>query len=259
MELPPLFLYGKSNLTVSEDDGAAAIRYGLGFGQVTTGILQVIEIQELAVVECLRYFIPFADVVKTFARQIADYPKAQMVGYLVEYMVSFALVANFSTADALDALRVSQRSVESYLTAGDSSEIFFPDHMCGPDVMYKCAKNETLYIAQCKFINSVTKQKLANACETTEPTKFYYKRNGSGVLKGFDGRREILDNAVKELQRTNYSLQQILFIHTGGEKDIVADGVLVINRKSSPDFFNKIGNSNEVWDFLDSIRLRFQV
>jgi predicted Rdx family selenoprotein len=57
----------------------------------------------------------------------------------------------------------------------------------------------------------------------------------------------------------NYSLQQILFTHTGGEKDIVADGVLVISRKSSPDFFNKIGNSNEVWDFLDSIRQKFQV
>jgi hypothetical protein len=44
-------------------------------------------------------------------------------------MVSFALVANFSSGDALDALRVSQRSVGSYLTAGDSSEILPGSHV----------------------------------------------------------------------------------------------------------------------------------
>ena len=77
-----VILKGKLRFRITDDNGAAAIRYGLGFGDVSGGILKEIEIQEQAVVECLRYFIPFADIVKSFAQRIVECPKPQMVGYL---------------------------------------------------------------------------------------------------------------------------------------------------------------------------------
>jgi hypothetical protein len=73
-----------------------AVRYGFGFGVVRSGIIREIDIQELAVIECLRYFIPFSHIVEAFAQKIAECPKPQMVGCLVEYLVAFALVAKKS-------------------------------------------------------------------------------------------------------------------------------------------------------------------
>jgi hypothetical protein len=57
--------------------------------------VKVIEINEQAVVECLRYLIPFANIVTSFALGIAEcHPKPQMIGYFMEYLVAFALVMN---------------------------------------------------------------------------------------------------------------------------------------------------------------------
>ena len=53
-----------------EQAAADAIRYGLGFGDCTDGILSSVTLKEAAVVECLRHLIPFADLVKEFLKDM---------------------------------------------------------------------------------------------------------------------------------------------------------------------------------------------
>jgi hypothetical protein len=255
-------LEGKFLFTVTDEDGATAIRYGLGFVEVTEAMLRQVEINELAVMECLRFFVPFSDLVMAFAEQISTCPRPHMVGYLLEYLVAFALVANYSEDDALRRIHVSQQFCHEYLRSVDASQVCFPDHMCGPDVIYKCVKTKTVYIVQVKFVNRMTKQEIANACDTTDPTKFYCKRklkegeSGDIILEKFTDKREKLLNALLYVQKEGYSLQQLLFIHTGGTTSNYTAGAQIINRENKPAFFDKIGSG--VWEFLDSLREKFQ-
>ena len=204
-------------IRVSDDEGAAAIRYGFGFGVTLGGILQQLVIQETAVVECLRNFIPFATPVKSFAQNMAACPKPQMVGYLLEYLVSFALVANYSGIDIANKIQVSQNPPNLYLDAALNGEVCFPDHMCGPDIIYRCEKSKTIYIVQVKFLKDISKQQVVNACDATDPDRFYCKRKRSGILNGFDDKRSRLLESLLFQKRKGYSLQQMLFIHTGGK------------------------------------------
>ena len=67
-------------------------------------------------IECLRYFIPFKHMIKAFAQKIAECPKPQMVGYLVEYLVAFALVAKTSgTAISNNKVKACQDLIDVYL------------------------------------------------------------------------------------------------------------------------------------------------
>jgi hypothetical protein len=257
-----LVLKGKLLLTVPDEVGAAAIRYGLGFGGVTEGMLRNVEINELAVMECLRFFVPFSDLVMNFAKQMSACPRPQMVGYLLEYLVAFALVASFSKDDdTLSRITVSQKFCHEYLQYDDASQVCFPDHMCGPDVIYKCVNTKTVYIVQIKFVNTLSKQEIANACNTTEYTKFYCKRklkegeSGDIILEGFKQKRTQLLEALLNVQREGYSLQQYLFIHTGGKTSNYTRGITIINSSSHPRFFDKIGSG--VWEFLNSLRDNF--
>lgn len=250
-----VILKGKLRFRTTDDEGAASIRYGLGFGDISGGILKEIEIQEQAVVECLRYFIPFADIVKSFAVRIAECPKPQMVGYLLEYLVSFALVANHSDKTAANNIKVWQDLPYLYFQYGDETQVCFPDQMCGPDIIYKCKSTKTVYIIQVKFVKGISKQEAVNACDTTDPEHFYCKRKGNGVLKGFEQRRSRLHESLTRLQRDGYSLQQMLFIHTGGNQTLLTQGALVVTKSSYPEFFNMVGSS--IWDFLDSVRSNF--
>jgi hypothetical protein len=247
---------GNVKFELTDELGAAAIRYGLGFGEVTDGLLHSIEIQELAVIECLRYLIPFAYIVKSFAQRIISSPKPQIVGYLMEYLVAFALVSNYSGVDAANIVKASRGFVFQYLRGNDSSEVCFPDHMCGPDIIYKCTKSKTVYIVQVKFVKGMSKQEVVNACDTTDPERFYCKRKGNGVLKGFEQRRTQLRESLYQLQLDGFSLQQMLFIHTGGRQTSFTQGALIVREGSDPDFFNVIGS--RVWEFLDSVRGHFQ-
>jgi len=252
-------LKGKFRLIVSNEDGAAAIQYGLGFADMSDRIIMEIDVQELAVVECLRYFIPFADIVKNFAQKIAECPKPQMVGYLLEYLVSFALVANHSGENAANSIKASQYSPHSYLgSSNDESQVCFPDHMCGPDIIYKCPKTKTVYIVQVKFVKSISKQKTVNACDTTDPDLFYSKRKDNRrVLIGYEVKRTRLLKKLKDLQLLHgYSLQQMLVIHTGGKQTSFTQGALLVTKSSDPGFFSKIGDG--IWEFLDSVRSGFQ-
>jgi hypothetical protein len=247
-----VILKGKLRFRITDDNGTAAIRYGLGFGDVSGGILKEIEIQEQAVVECLRYFIPFAAIVKSFAQRIVECPKSQMVGYLLEYLVSFALVANHSGKTEANSIKVWQDLPYLYFQYGDTTQVCFPDHMCGPDVIYKCTKTKTVYIVQVKFVKGMSKQEAANACNTTDPELFYCKRKGNGVLPGFEGKRAKLLESLSNLESDGFSLQKMLFIHTGGNQTFFTPGVRVVTKGSDPKFFNAIGSG--VWELLDSVR-----
>ena len=247
---------GKVKFELTDEFGAAAIRYGLGFGEVTNGLLHSIEIQELAVVECLRYLFPFAYIVKSFAQRIISSPKPQIVGYLMEYLVAFALVSNYSGVEAANIIKASKGCVFQYLRSNDSSEVCFPDHMCGPDIIYKCTKKKIVYIVQVKFVKGMSKQEAANACDTTDPELFYCKRKGNGgVLKGFEDKRTKLLKDLRSLQDDGFSLQQMLFIHSGGNHTSFTQGALIITKGSDPEFFNTIDSG--VWEFLDSVRSNF--
>ncbi|EGF78808.1 hypothetical protein BATDEDRAFT_26131 [Batrachochytrium dendrobatidis JAM81] len=244
---------GKMHLKVTDNDGANAILYGLGFGQTVNGTISSIEIQELAVIECLCYFFPFAHTVKSLYQRIGSYPNPnpQTVGYLVEYLVAFALVANYSGPDAANSIKTSRDFVSIYLLFDDSDQVYFPDHMCGPDIIYKCANTKTVYIVQIKFVKKMSKQQAANAYNTTDPERFYCKRNGGGVLKGFEEERTHLFSTLSELHESGYSLQQTLVIHTAEKNPVDVQDMRIINSQNSPQFFDKIGNG--VWDFLDSV------
>ncbi|KAI8897303.1 hypothetical protein BC833DRAFT_615154 [Globomyces pollinis-pini] len=246
-----LILEGKLHFRVTGDYAAAGIRYGLGFAEVFDGVLIQIEIEELAVVECLRYLMPFADIVKAFAQNIAECPKPQMVGYLLEYLVAFALVANHAGETAVNSVQAWQALPYLYFQDSDASQVLFPDHMCGPDVIYKCSKTQTIYIVQVKFVEGISKQESVNACDTTDPDRFYCKRKGNGVLRGYEQMRLKLQESLTQLQRNGYSVQQMLVIHSQGKQTLYTEGALVVTKLSDPEFFNKVGNG--IWEFLDSV------
>jgi hypothetical protein len=248
-------LSGRLLITVSENEGAAAIRYGLGFAKISGGILYGVEIEELAVVECLRFFIPFAELVTTFLQRIAVCVKPQMAGYLIEYLVSFALVANSNDIKVAKAVKAWQTSPDLYLTSGGKNEVWFPDHMCGPDIIYKCTESKTVYIVQVKFVKEISKQEIVKACSTTDPNRFYCKRTSNAVLKGFDKRRSQLLESLEKLRCAGFCLKQMVFVHTGGKQPSFTQGTLIVTKASDPDFFNVIGPN--VWEFLDSVRELF--
>ncbi|KAI8892222.1 hypothetical protein BC833DRAFT_533201 [Globomyces pollinis-pini] len=257
-----LLLKGTFLISIDDDKvGQAAIRYGLGFGETNDEMLYTVEINELAVMESLRVFIPFSDIVMEFAKQISAYPKPRMVGYLLEYLVAFALVANFSEDD-VSRINVSQRVCDDYLNRDDNSQVCFPDHMCGPDIIYKCVKTKTVYIVQVKFVKRMTKQEIVNAYDTTDSTKFYCKRklkegeSGDIVLEKFRDKRTKLLAALLNVQTQGYSVQQLLFTHTGGSNRNYVGDARIINSNNSPRFFDKLGTA-DVWAFLDSVRGNF--
>ena len=105
-------------------------------------------------------------------------------------------------------------------------------------------------------MKSISKQEIANACDT-DPRLFYCKRkNNREILKGFEERRELLLESLLELQRNGFTLQQMLFIHSGGKETLYTKEALLVTKSSHPYFFNIIGEG--IWDFLESIRTSFQ-
>ncbi|OAJ40074.1 hypothetical protein BDEG_23851 [Batrachochytrium dendrobatidis JEL423] len=108
----------------------------------------------------------------------------------------------------------------------------------------------------------MSKQQAANAYNTTDPERFYCKRNGGGVskklevLKGFEEERTYLLSTLLKLHKSGYSLQQTLVIHTAEKNPVDAQDMRIINSQNSPQFFDKIGNG--VWDFLNLIRNNLQ-
>ena len=75
------------------------------------------------------------------------------------------------------------------------------------------------------------------------------------MLKGFEDKRTKLLKDLRSLQKGGFSLQQMLFIHSGGNQTSFTQGALIVTKGSDPEFFNTIGSG--VWEFLDSVREMF--
>jgi hypothetical protein len=256
---------GKARLHMKEQDAADTIQYGLGFGEVSWNAIVNVRLEELAIVECLRYLIPFDTIVKLLAERISSCPKAQMAGYLVEYLVAFALVANTSGIEIARRMKFSQTHIAHYLRLNEPSQVCFPDHMCGPDVIYKCLENKTVYVVQIKFVKGLTKQERVNACNTTDPAYFYCNRKTKEVLKGYEdkksatrvtkGNRSLILDELVQLQNEGFTIKQLVFIHTGIQVPEI-EGAQVVTSASDPNFFDCIGAN--VWGLLDSVRKGFE-
>jgi hypothetical protein len=122
-----LIIKGKFRLNLQNDLGAKAIQYGLGFGSVSAGTLWKVVLEEIAVIECLRYLItPFAMIAKNFVKRMSEAINPQTVGYLLEYLVAFALVANcVKNPTVADKVEVWQGLPGTYLTDGDETQVCF--------------------------------------------------------------------------------------------------------------------------------------
>ncbi len=134
---------GKAILHVKGQLASDAVRNGLGFCKINEGVIYAVEMTELAIIECLRALIPFSYLVESMSSQLASYPKPQMVGFMLECFVGYALVANLTQNNTYIKSRIKSfaGSLLEYVESENSlSEIFFPDHCCGPDVIYKHEK-----------------------------------------------------------------------------------------------------------------------
>ncbi|KAI8820320.1 hypothetical protein BJ741DRAFT_572512 [Chytriomyces cf. hyalinus JEL632] len=238
---------GKAILLVKGQLASDAVRYGLGFCKIKEGVIYAIEMVEDAIVECLRYLVPFSDVVETLASQLLRYPKPQMVGLMLEYLVAYALVASLHPG-SVNQIQTFTRSMVEYLQSSTAQyQVFFPDHCCGPDILFK--DGNTLYIIQVKFVDKISKQERVHACSTTDPQHFYCGRNGS-VLRGYEtGREEILPLL------TNLHLERQVFLHTTTETTVGMEEVTVINQDKHPRFFDNLDSG--MWAVLNSIRDEF--
>ena len=171
-----------------------------------------------------------------------------MVGYLLEYLVGFALVAN-SDMDA--AQRSGGMTIIHLCTHITEIQLRFVSLITCVDLISFTSVQRIMYIVQVKFLKRITKQQTVNACDATDPASFYCKRNSNGeVLKGFKERRTDLLEEIDNLKYSGYKVQRMLFVHTGETLNpLFTQDVLVVTKDNHPDFFNMIGSG--VWEFLD--------
>lgn len=163
------------------------------------------------------------------------------------------MVANYSTPDDVKKICVSKEFAHDYLVVGQNHEVFFPDHMCGPDIIYKCHTTQTVYIVQVKFVKDMDKQKAVEAFATTDPELFYCNRTTNEPFDAsvFVERREKLNNQLLSLQRDDWSIQQMLVAHS----NVNMSSLTLITGKTHPNFFDKLGNG--IWKCLDDIQKSF--
>ncbi|KAI8819776.1 hypothetical protein BJ741DRAFT_715877 [Chytriomyces cf. hyalinus JEL632] len=96
---------------------------------------------------------------------------SRWIGLMLEYLVAYALVANLHPG-SVNQIKTFTRSMVEYLKSSTAQyQVFFPDHCCGPDILFK--DGNTLYIIQVKFVDKISKQERVQACSTTDPQHFY--------------------------------------------------------------------------------------
>ncbi|KAI8845365.1 hypothetical protein BJ741DRAFT_145871 [Chytriomyces cf. hyalinus JEL632] len=239
---------GKAFLSLKRQLASDAVRYGLGFCKISEGFIYGIEMVEDAIVECLRYLVPFSDVVETLASQLLRYPKPQMDGLMLEYLVAYALVANLHPG-SVNQIKTFTGSMAEYLKSSTAQyQVFFPDHCCGPDILFKDLN--TLYIIQVKFVDKISKQERVHACSTTDPQHFYCGQNDSKVLRGYETQREEILPLL-----TNLHLERQVFLHMTTKTTVEMEEATVINQDKHPRFFDNLDNG--MWAVLNSVRDEF--
>ncbi|TPX43074.1 hypothetical protein CcCBS67573_g10470, partial [Chytriomyces confervae] len=231
-----------------EQVASDAVRYGLGFPKVTEGSIYAIDLVEDAIFECLRCLVPFSDVADTLVSRLLRCPNPQMVGFMLEYLVAYAFVANLHPGSK-DKIKTFAGSMVEYLESNAVQyQVFFPDHSCGPDILFK--DRNTLYIIQVKFVDTIAKQKRTGACNTTDPQYFYCNRKTKAVIRGHEPRREAILPALANLRH-----ERLLFLHTTTKKTVGVKGVKVITQKTHPKFFDEL--SQGIWGVLNRMRNEF--
>ncbi|KAJ3342997.1 hypothetical protein HDU83_005842 [Entophlyctis luteolus] len=239
---------GKAILHVKGQLASDAVRYGLGFCKIDQGIIYAIAMTEDAIVECLRYLVPFSDLVEALASQLLHYPKPPMIGIVMEYLVAYALVANLHP-ESRSQIKTFPGTILEYLESSNVyNEVFFPDHCCGADIFYK--DGSTMYIMQVKFVDKITKQERVHACHTTDPQYFYWNRKNDSVLRGFESRRNDILDMLK-----NMTCRRLAFLHTTTKTTLELEDVTVINQDSEPKFFDNLDVA--IWPLLNNIRDQF--
>ncbi|KAI9337261.1 hypothetical protein BDR26DRAFT_864058 [Obelidium mucronatum] len=211
-------------LFLSDQIGADAVQYGLGFCKAIKSSIFSVSLEELVVVECLQYFISVSDIVHEICRQLRVYPKPQMTEkhYILKYLVAYAH-ADFST----------------FVMYKKDNNIFFPNQFCGPDIAV--IYNDIVYMIQIDSSSECSKQQLVNACHTTDFNFFYCNNSTKTVLSGFeDERKEMLDVLeLKVIRRVLCSVSPA----TDMEND-----VQLLNETTQPDFFDCLGTG--LWGLL---------
>ncbi|TPX49701.1 hypothetical protein CcCBS67573_g10145 [Chytriomyces confervae] len=239
---------GKAKLTVEGQMASDAVRYGLGYCIITEGSIFAVELVEDAIIECLRYLVPFSDVAKTLVLRLQTCPMPQMVGFMLEYLVAYAFVANLHPGSK-HKIKTFAGSMVQYLQSNSAQyQVFFPDHCCGPDILFK--DRNTLYIIQVKFVDTIAKQERVDACNTTDPQYFYRNRKTESVLRGRETRRNEILPALQNLHH-----KRLVFLHTTTSTTDGTDGVTVITQKTHPYFFDEVGYG--IWAVLNRMRREF--
>ncbi|KAJ3286531.1 hypothetical protein HDU79_006413 [Rhizoclosmatium sp. JEL0117] len=239
------FLFkGSATFRVQNQQALDMIHYGFGFPQVIDGRIQTVELQELATVESLRRLIPVSDLVPDICVRLSTFPKPQCAGYVLEYLVGMALVMNLK-AEATKNLKSTRGNLAAYLRVCDEDDICFPDHCCGPDIVYKLG--DVVYLIQINFVDEISKQERVDACHTTDPMAFYTNKNTGRVLDGWTATKEAV---LHELKGSNCQISRLVFLHTSTKVITDMDGVEVINQTNSPTFFDKL--NPQLWNIIDS-------
>lgn len=246
---------GSAEVSLTKDDAAKAILYGLGYGNVSSDALYSITIREPAIIECLRRIIPAHDLVMEIASEMSFAPNPQTIGYIFEYFVAYALMASQLGLDATQKMTISQSIIASYLLSNDPCCLCFPDHMCGPDIIYKCSRTQTIFIVQIKFVKRISKQKRAIAVATTNPEMFYSNRKTGRVLKGYRTARQAILKSLDGLEKEGYQIRRMLLIHSLSNVPN-EDGVECITQATHPAFFDYLAPS--FWEFLNTLQLKFE-
>jgi hypothetical protein len=139
-----------------------------------------------------------------------------------------------------------------YIESNDNQyQVFFPDHFCGPDIIFK--EGNVIHILQVKFVEKISKQKRANACNTTDPQYFYWNKSKKCVLNGFAKKREKILTVLNQIPYKRH-----VFLHTNTQTSTGMENVHLINQLTSPRFFDALDTKEiEIWALLNKIRENF--
>jgi hypothetical protein len=238
---------GRALLSVSGQEASDAVSNGLGFCNVTKDYISSVQIVEVAVLYCLRSFIPFTSLARKIIAQMETFPTPQMVGFMLEYLVGYALVSNINPHVIEDMKVFVSTSEVHYLTKGSENEIFLPVQRCGPDILYR--SGGCVHIVQVKFVDTFYMEERLHACRTTNPEYFYWNSVTSRPSQYFAKQRANVIEALK-----NFEVKRYVIFHTNTETTEGMD-TIIINKHTRPDFFDNVFPG--AWKVLDNLREHF--
>jgi hypothetical protein len=224
---------GKAVLLVSGQEAADAVRNGLGFCGVLRGYILSVQIVEVAVIYCLRSFIPFTSLAQKIIAQMETNPTPHMAGFMLEYLVGYALVSNINPHLKDDVKAFLSTKEVDYLTKGSENEIYFPVQSCGPFILYKSGR--CVHIVQVKLTDSLFIEERMHTSWTSNPKPNNVYRQ----------RLELIE-ALK-----NFEVKRYVINHTN-TKPTEGMETIIINKHTHPDFFNHVFPG--AWKVLDNLR-----